>query len=143
MESIFFSKNLKILRNSKGLTQLDIANIIDANKALIANYESARNFPPVETLIKLADYFSVSIDGLLRTDMAVNGVNEPAAKYGATIKQTNNGGNGNHNTIIHTESDWVGMEQRVKDLEANIESQKQTIAAKDELIAVLKQNYNK
>ena len=125
---MYFSKNLKGLRISQKLKQSELDEKLGVGKNATSNYELGRINPTLETLLKIADYFSVSIDGLLRQDMAVEGVNEPAAKYGATIKQTNNGGNGNHNTIIHTESDWAGMEQRIKDLESIIELQKKYIA---------------
>lgn len=135
MEKIYFGENLKILRKSKGLTQNDIATVFETNKPLISNYELGRHNPPLETLIKIADYFSVSIDALLLHDMSSgSGVNEPPAKYNAKINQINEHGN-NHAVYNHTESEWAVMEeklnshrQRVKDLEAQIELQKKYIA---------------
>lgn len=71
MEDLYFGKNLKFLRKNKGLTQTDIANLLELNKAIVANYELSINNPPLKTLIKIADYFNVSVDDLLRRDMSV------------------------------------------------------------------------
>lgn len=60
-----FSIRLKDLRNSKGLTMMQLAEAIDTTKATISNFENAQRNPSLEMLIKLADYFNVSIDFLI------------------------------------------------------------------------------
>jgi len=57
--------NLRKCRESKGLTQKEMAEIFDISKSNISKYESGDVEPNVETLIKYADYFRVSIDYLL------------------------------------------------------------------------------
>ncbi len=57
--------NLKKCRESKGLTQKEMSEILDISKSNISKYESDDVEPNVETLIKYADYFRVSIDYLL------------------------------------------------------------------------------
>ncbi|WP_427339585.1 helix-turn-helix domain-containing protein [Caloranaerobacter sp. DY30410] len=65
-----FAERLKLLREEKGLTQQDIANILDVGRATIAGYETKGKQPDYEKLKKLADFFNVSIDYLLgRTDI--------------------------------------------------------------------------
>ncbi len=56
-----FSIRLKDLRNSKGITMLQLAEAIGTTKATISNYENVQRNPSLEMLIKLADYFDVSI----------------------------------------------------------------------------------
>ena len=56
---------LRKLRQDKGLTQTELANIIGTKKTTISNYETGYSSPDYETLIKLADFFEVSTDYLL------------------------------------------------------------------------------
>lgn len=64
-----FSINLKSLRQSKNLTQKQLATEINASERGIQNYEAGVRKPTYDILIALADYFDVSIDYLVgRTD---------------------------------------------------------------------------
>ncbi len=61
--------NLKLLRKSRGYTQLAVQMKTGIEQALISKFESGERVPPTETLITLADFYNVSIDYLLgRTD---------------------------------------------------------------------------
>ena len=63
---------LKKLREDKGITQLKLAMDLNMNQNNISRYENGTREADYETLIKLADYFDVSIDYLLeRTDNPV------------------------------------------------------------------------
>ncbi len=60
---------LKELRKERGITQLKLALDLSMNQNNISRYETGRLEADYATLIKLADYFQVSIDYLLeRTD---------------------------------------------------------------------------
>lgn len=64
-----FGKRLKQLRLSKELTQAQLGGIFNVTNVGIAKWESDDRFPDKGVLIKIADYFDVSIDYLLcRTD---------------------------------------------------------------------------
>lgn len=69
-----FSKNLRFLRVSQNLRQSDIDSAIGLGKNAISNYELGRISPTIETLIKIADYFGVTTDALLRSDMSEVGI---------------------------------------------------------------------
>lgn len=56
---------LKELRKQHNLTQTDVSKIANKNQKTIANYESGETQPDFATLIKLANYFNVTIDYLL------------------------------------------------------------------------------
>ncbi len=61
--------NLKLLRKSRGYTQLAVQMKTGIEQALISKFENGERIPPTETLITLADFYNVSIDYLLgRTD---------------------------------------------------------------------------
>ncbi len=61
--------NLKLLRKSKGYTQIAVQMKTGIEQALLSKFETGERVPPTETLIKLADFYNVSIDYILcRTD---------------------------------------------------------------------------
>ena len=60
---------LKELRKSRGVTQLKLALDLSMSQNTISRYESGQHEADYATLIRIADYFDVSIDYLLgRTD---------------------------------------------------------------------------
>lgn len=58
-------KLLRKLRESKKLTQADVASALQIGRSTYTKYESGKSKPVSEMLIKIADYFGVSIDYLL------------------------------------------------------------------------------
>ena len=60
---------LKKLRKDRGISQLKLALDLNMNQNSVSRYENGSREADYATLIKLADYFEVSIDYLLeRTD---------------------------------------------------------------------------
>lgn len=65
-----FGKRIKSLRQKKGLTQVELGKILNVTDLAVTKWESDASLPNTITLIKIADYFNVSIDYLLcRTDI--------------------------------------------------------------------------
>ena len=56
---------LKELRKAKGISQLKLAMDLNTNQNTISRYETGEREPGIVELIKLADYFNVSVDYLL------------------------------------------------------------------------------
>ena len=56
---------LKELRKSRGISQLTLATDLNANQNTISRYETGEREPGIMELIKIADYFHVSIDYLV------------------------------------------------------------------------------
>jgi transcriptional regulator with XRE-family HTH domain len=56
--------HIRELRDKKRLTQPELAEKIDIKRPSITAYESGNQLPPVDTLIKIANYFNVSLDFL-------------------------------------------------------------------------------
>ena len=56
---------LKELRKEKGISQLKLAMDLSMNQNTISRYETEERQADYDTLIKIADYFNVSIDYLL------------------------------------------------------------------------------
>ena len=60
---------LKELRKAKGISQLKLAMDLNMNQNTISRYENGEREPGINELIRIADYFNVSVDYLLgRTD---------------------------------------------------------------------------
>lgn len=61
--------NLKKLRKSRGYTQISLQMKTGIEQALLSKYENGERIPTTEALIRLADFYNVSIDYILcRTD---------------------------------------------------------------------------
>ena len=56
---------LKELRRSRKISQMKLAMDLNMNQNSISRYETGEREADYETLIKLADYFGVSLDYLL------------------------------------------------------------------------------
>lgn len=65
---------LKSLRQKKGLTQQEFAAELDINLSSYQKYERANNTitPSIEALIKIADFYGVSVDYLLGREPLAN-----------------------------------------------------------------------
>ena len=61
---MIFPERLKQLRQKKGLTQKDIADLVHVNRVTYTNWEKGNREPNFEMLLKLADLFEVSLDWL-------------------------------------------------------------------------------
>ncbi len=61
-----FNENLRNLRKETNKTMAEVASDLGVHSDLLGKYERGRNEPCYEFLIKLADYYGVSIDFLLR-----------------------------------------------------------------------------
>ncbi len=57
--------NLKELRKTYKITQLETANALNIPLRTYNAYENGEYQPNIETLIKIADYFDVSVDYLI------------------------------------------------------------------------------
>jgi len=68
----FFGKNIKKIRKVKNLSQQAFADLFELKRATLGAYEEGRSEPKIETIIKVANYFSIYIDQLLTRELTVN-----------------------------------------------------------------------
>lgn len=66
-------KTLRILRKNKGLSMKELGEIIGVAESTISQYETGKREPDFETLLKLGEFFNVSVDYLLRGDSLSEG----------------------------------------------------------------------
>ena len=56
---------MRELRKSKKLTQIALQMQTGIEQALLSKFENGERIPPTDTLVKLADFYKVSIDYIL------------------------------------------------------------------------------
>ena len=59
-----FGERLKELRQAKGLTQRQLADVLSVSGTPVHCWESDKQEPSMTTLVKLSEYFEVSLDYL-------------------------------------------------------------------------------
>lgn len=60
-----FGELLSELRQSRGMTQKELAKVLYVSDGTISNYENGVHYPDVEKLMDIADFFNVTTDYLL------------------------------------------------------------------------------
>ncbi|MGI6069574.1 MAG: helix-turn-helix domain-containing protein [Blautia sp.] len=67
-----FSKVLRELRLSRNVTQDELAKYLNVSRPTIAGYETKNKQPDYEKLLKLAEFFNVSVDYLITGNHTYN-----------------------------------------------------------------------
>lgn len=65
MTSMILGKRVAALRKEKDWSQSELAQKVSVSQRYVSTWETGKNLPHVETLIKLAEVFEVSVDYLL------------------------------------------------------------------------------
>ena len=58
-------KGLKQIRKERRLTQLKVAMDLNISREALSHYENGKREPSIEMLVKMSEYFNVSIDFLI------------------------------------------------------------------------------
>ncbi len=66
MRNNFFGKKLKELRLENGLSQQKLANELGFCNQTISFWETGSREPDLDTLLKIANYFEISVGELLQ-----------------------------------------------------------------------------
>lgn len=62
-------ENLKLLRKRRGASQEEIASELGLTRSSYSGYENGVAEPNIETLIKISEYYDISLDKLIRHDL--------------------------------------------------------------------------
>lgn len=62
-----FASKLKKAREEKELLQIDVAVALDIPRSTLANYETGRTEPDIETIGKLITFYGIDANWLLST----------------------------------------------------------------------------
>ncbi len=63
-------QKLRMLRRSRHFTQQQISDHLHLERAAYANYENDRRMPSYQHLVRIADFYSIHIDYLVRPEFS-------------------------------------------------------------------------
>lgn len=78
MSNIQLVENLYRLRKAPHYTQQEISDLLNISRQAYSNYETSKRAPDLDSLMRLADIYGVSLDQL---------VNHPCTKDGLILEQ--------------------------------------------------------
>jgi transcriptional regulator with XRE-family HTH domain len=111
-----FGNNIKKIRILKNMSQQELGELFDISRGSIGSYEEGRAEPKIDSVIKIAAYFKLSIDALLTKELTVNDLSNFTNKISKHIQQTS--------TVkeekTHTSSQKIYLEDRIDALEKKI-----------------------
>ena len=64
--------NIKKIRTAKGLSQQAFAEIFQLTRGNISSYEESRAEPRIETVVQIANYFSIPLDQFITKSLSIN-----------------------------------------------------------------------
>ena len=70
----FFGQNLRFLRNSRQMSQSAFAEVFGLKRTAVGAYEEERAEPKLDLLVKIANYFGVSLEDILCQNLQDVGV---------------------------------------------------------------------
>lgn len=68
-KKVYFSENLKFLREKIGLNQSEIADKFYITRSAVGMWENGIREPDIEMLVCLADFFEVTLDQLVKQEL--------------------------------------------------------------------------
>jgi transcriptional regulator with XRE-family HTH domain len=64
--------NIKKIRTAKGLSQQAFAQLFELTRGNISSYEESRAEPRIETVIQIANYFSIPLDQFIKQTLSIH-----------------------------------------------------------------------
>lgn len=97
----YFPNNLQYLRKQFGQTQAQLALQLNVSANTVGNYEAGKTEPEIKDLIFLSEFFSISLDLLIKWDLK-NGnlITEEHVRYFEKNGNLNGKPIGNPNTLV-------------------------------------------
>ena len=75
------AKNIAVLRQSHGMTQLDLAQRLNYSDKAVSKWERAESLPDVSVLVEISDLFGVSLEQLVREEAPKPECPQPVYRY--------------------------------------------------------------
>jgi transcriptional regulator with XRE-family HTH domain len=113
----FIGLNIKFLCAKNKLSQKDFGDLFDIKQSTISTYLAGRSNPQVETIQKICEYFKITTDEFINTDLAENDKYSNKDKTGSkkntyqvgdnnSINKNGNSNNNNNNNTSNLEENW-------------------------------------
>lgn len=82
---MYLAQNLKHLREQRGLSQKDFSAELGLSQPAIGNWETGERKPDIEMLVRLAEYFNVTLD-----ELVLNELKPPISLYASNLRYLRN-----------------------------------------------------
>ncbi|WP_056966701.1 helix-turn-helix transcriptional regulator [Apilactobacillus ozensis] len=66
-----FKDKLKLLREKRNYTQSELANKLGTYRIKVSSWENGNSYPDIKMIVKICDYFNISIDDILNEDKKI------------------------------------------------------------------------
>src|SRR6185369_9539043 len=67
---MYFAQNIKLLRSRKKASQEEASQALELPRSTYSGYENETAEPSLSTLIKIAGYYNISLDKIVKTDLS-------------------------------------------------------------------------
>lgn len=74
---IYVMENLIYLRAYIGQTQTEFAENVGITRSNVGSYEEGRALPPLVTLVKICEYYGLTVDKMLRNRISFRTMSPP------------------------------------------------------------------
>ena len=81
-----FAENLKLLRKEKGITQENLAELLQVSRQAVSKWESGSGYPETDKLLMIARELDVSLDCLMDNEPNISDSEPHEAVYPKTDK---------------------------------------------------------
>ena len=88
MNDYKFGNFLCSLREAKGMTQLELADMLDVTTAAVSKWENGESKPKLETLFRLGEIFGVTAEELVAGEFSVEKIKTEKGKFRFNIRIT-------------------------------------------------------
>lgn len=78
--NVFFGQNLKFLRKTKGYNRDEMASSLGFTSSTLGNYEANYSKPKFDDLLRICQFFGISLTELVEMDLSLTEVNEKKTK---------------------------------------------------------------
>jgi transcriptional regulator with XRE-family HTH domain len=107
----FIGLNIKFLCNKNRLSQSEFGDLFEIKQSTISTYLAKRSNPQVETIQKICEYFSITIDEFINSDLAQSDKNSNKNKTSIESKKNtfqlgDNNNNNSHNKNSSSGENW-------------------------------------
>ena len=85
MDQVKIGNFLKKLRKEKGITQEQLAEILNVSGRTVSRWETGNNMPDISILVDIADYYDISIPEIISGERKSEMMNEEERKIAKTM----------------------------------------------------------
>ena len=97
-----FGDNLERIRKDKKVSQAKLGAALGLTQQMVSSYEKGTSSPNIEVLVKIADYFNVSLDALVGHVVNTPSANSPKARLSRYFEKLSDVDKDKCLTIIQT-----------------------------------------